>query len=125
MAINELVEDCKDIWVEHSFTSRWALIEGYHAIGERIIKENGNTEELVQHVAVGINRSTRSVYYAVQFAQKFPSLNLLPEGKNTLWRDIVHKYLPEPKEDKPEKKNRMVICPSCGLEFPLKKEKII
>ena len=33
------IEDCKDILVEHGFASRWALIEGYHAFGARIIEE--------------------------------------------------------------------------------------
>lgn len=117
--LERLIEDCKDIAVETSFTSRWALIEGYHAIGQRILEEGDEEDEIVKHVAQAINRSARSVYYAVAFAKKFPDLALLPEGKNTIWRDIVHKYLPEPKEQKPEKPLKTVTCPDCGKVFHL------
>ena len=34
---NSFVEECKDILVEAEFTSRWALIEGYHALGKHIV----------------------------------------------------------------------------------------
>lgn len=103
-----LLEDLKDVFVETSFTSRWALIEGYHKVGERIVQDEGKSPDLVQRVADDLKKSKRSIYYAVQFFKKFPNLNRLPEGKNTLWRDITQKYLPEaPKElddEKPLKK---------------------
>ena len=34
-----LIEDSKAIITEALFTSRWALVEGYHALGKRIRKE--------------------------------------------------------------------------------------
>ena len=30
---NHLIDDCHDIIIEAEFTSRWALVEGYHALG--------------------------------------------------------------------------------------------
>ena len=95
-----LVEDCKDIVVEKEFESRWALVEGYHMLGTRILSEYDNFQrlrmpdnELVQHVAISIGRSDRTVYYAIQFARLYPDLNLLTEGKNLSWSHIVNKYL--------------------------------
>lgn len=99
-----LIEDLKDVFVETGFASRWALIEGYHKVGERIVQDEYKTSNLVQRVADDLKKSKRSIYYAVQFFKKFPDLNLLPEGKNTAWRDITQKYLPEaPKELDDEK----------------------
>lgn len=102
-----LIDDCKDIIVESSFASRWALIEGYHQLGERIISDEqrlkqggGSLRETLQQVARSLGKSERTIYYAVEFTRKFPDLDKLPEGKNTLWRDIVHKYLPTSKKNK-------------------------
>ena len=35
-----LVDDCKAIITEAVFTSRWALVEGYHLLGERIATDS-------------------------------------------------------------------------------------
>lgn len=37
---NQLIEDCRDIITEAVFTSRWALIDGYHQLGERIVTDS-------------------------------------------------------------------------------------
>ena len=100
-----LVEDCKDIVVETEFTSRWALVEGYHMLGTRILTEYENFQrlrmpdsELVQRIAISIGRRDRTVYYAIQFARMYPDLNLLKEGKNISWSHIVNKYLTDGSE---------------------------
>jgi len=102
-----LVEECKAIITEAEFTSRWALVEGYHQLGERILQENENFErakiygkKIVSRVTESLEgkASQRTVWRSIQFAKKYPSLDLLPEGKNTSWRDICNKYLPVPKE---------------------------
>jgi hypothetical protein len=61
---SNLVEECKAIITEATFTSRWALVEGYHLLGERILQENENFErakiygrEIVQHVANSLGKS--------------------------------------------------------------------
>jgi hypothetical protein len=41
---NALVEDCKAIITEAVFNSRWALVEGYHTLGERIVKDENYQE---------------------------------------------------------------------------------
>ncbi len=101
----QLVEDCKDIVTETEFTSRWALVDGYHQLGSRILTEyenfqrvRMNDDSLVQRVAISLGKRPRTIYYAVQFAREYPDLNLLPEGKNTNWHRIVNKYLTPGKE---------------------------
>ena len=97
-----LVDDCKAIITEAVFTSRWALVEGYHALGERI-KNDTEFEKfskgnrlVCNTLANNIGISERTIYYAVQFYDKYPSLDVVPEGKNISWHKIVNKYLPAP-----------------------------
>ena len=128
-----LIEQCQAIITEAGFHSRWSLIEGYHQLGERILQEHDNfnrakiyREEIVQRVANSLGKSSRTIYHAMQFARQYPDLNLLPEGKNISWHQIVDKYLPEKKEDKKEQIKDSsvisVICPRCGHQFKIKKE---
>jgi len=83
-----LVDDCKAIITEAVFNSHWALVEGYHQLGERIVTDNnyqkaakGNLSSW-QDLAKNIGISDRSIRYAIQFYEKFPDLDLLPDGKN-------------------------------------------
>lgn len=127
-----LIDECKDIITETEFTSRWALIEGYHALGSRILSDNRNFErvrvygqDIVQHVAESLNKKPRTIYYAIQFAKEYPALDLLPEGKNTSWHHIVNKYLTNGTDKKVVKKAdlyKMIKEIKELLETELKKE---
>uniref|UniRef100_A0A6M3LTX9 Uncharacterized protein n=1 Tax=viral metagenome TaxID=1070528 RepID=A0A6M3LTX9_9ZZZZ len=106
---DSLIEDCRDIVVEHEFASRWALVEGYHTLGSRILSENDNFErsqiygqDIVQRIAISLGKRPRTIYYAVKFASLYPDLNLLNEGKNLSWSHLINKYLTAG-EDKPVK----------------------
>jgi len=108
---NTLIEDLRDLIVETEFTSRWALIEGYHNLGSRIIQEKDKFEksglqndQIVQRVAESLQRKPRTIYYAIQFAKTYPDLNLLPEGKDCSWHKVVNKYLTDGTEKKTVKK---------------------
>ena len=103
-----LVDECKACITEAVFASRDSLIQGYHALGERIATDdnfqafaNGN-KEACNTLARNIKVSTRTVYYAIAFYNKFPDISKLPEGKNISWTKIITKYLPAPKDDKEE-----------------------
>jgi hypothetical protein len=131
---NELIEDCKTIIVETSFASRWALVEGYWNLGQRL-REDMNFEkysrekpELLQRVAESLNISERTLYYSMQFYDKFPDLSMLPEGKDVSWKKIVTKYLPEAREGKPslprEFKNAEPITPNELMDFLSENEDI-
>ena len=99
-----LVDDCKAIITEGTFNSRWALVEMYWHLGERINTDNDMTRELiygkkiVSDLSQSLSMSTRNVWRAVQFNRKYPDIDTLPEGKNITWNKIVTKYLPESKE---------------------------
>lgn len=97
----QLVDDCQTIITETEFTARWVLVEGYHALGMRILEEYDNFErreiygqKIAQRVAGSLGKSERTLDYAVQFARKCPDLELLPYGKDVSWRKICHEYLP-------------------------------
>jgi hypothetical protein len=99
-----LVDDCKAIITEAVFASNWALVEGYHELGKRL-RQDGCREpitKLLQRVAVDIGSSERTLWYAVQFYDKFPDLELLPLGKDASWRKVIA-LLPEAKEEKEDK----------------------
>jgi hypothetical protein len=110
-----LIDDCKDIIVETEFTSRWALVEGYHLLGKRILQEYENfrrvrmeDKSLVESVAESLGKKSRTIYYAIQFAKEYPDLNLLPEAKNTSWHHIINKYLTDGTEKKTIKKSDLI-----------------
>jgi hypothetical protein len=104
----QFIEELKAILTEAIFTSRWALVEGYHTLGKRILKEG----ETVLRVAKSLDKSERTIQYAVQFAQKFPNLDKLPEGKNISWRKVIA-LLPEPKEKVEEECEHKWMCVKC------------
>lgn len=114
-----LVEECKAISVEYGFTQRWSQVEGRHALGLRILADNDNFKrtsvyglQVTKKIAAALNISERTIQYAIQFATKFPDLNMLPAGKNISWSKIVKEYLPDnpiPKQETKEKR-----CPHCG-----------
>lgn len=101
----ELVEECKAIVTEAVFTSRWALVEGYHALGERIVTDRNLDRKEVygEKIVTGLSQSTgihkRDLWRAIQFYKKFPDLEKLPGGKNMSWNKVI-KLLPEPPKPK-------------------------
>lgn len=121
-----LVDDCKSIITEAVFTSHWALVEGYHQLGARLVQDQefqkyakGNHEFLAS-LAKNIKISERTLYYCLKFYGKYDDLAKLPEGKNITWNKIITKYLPDNPEEKksleaiPEYHHR---CPKCGYEW--------
>jgi N6-adenosine-specific RNA methylase IME4 len=118
---NLLIDDCKNIITEAVHNSRWDLIQGYHQLGERIVTdseykkwEQNRAWAVLQRVAKAIGISNRTLYYAIQFYEKYPSLDTVPEGKNISWKKIVTLYLPQPKDNKldipiPDGKYRTIV----------------
>ena len=102
---NTLIEELNDIITEKRFEHTTALIECYHMVGARILQENDNFErakiygqEILQRLAKSLDKSPRTLAYAVKFAKMYPELNMLPEGKNWTWNHIINKYLTDGKE---------------------------
>ena len=125
---SDLVDDCHNIMTEAVFISRWALVEGYHNLGKRILEEHDNFErkkiygeKIVQGLAESLNMSGRILWYAIQFVKKYPDLTTVPEGKNITWNKIITKYLPEPKTETITQKEYWIKCPKCGHKFTMEK----
>lgn len=97
-----LIEECHAIITEAVFNSRWALVEGYHMLGKRILEENNSFErgkiygkEITKRVSQSLGKSVRTVEKAIQFARSYPSLDALPGGKNVSWNKVCNELLPE------------------------------
>lgn len=103
---NQLVEDTRAIIIETEFSARWALVEGYHELGKRILEDQARFEEsgygkkIVQCIGESLGKSENTIYYAIQFAKKFPELEALPQGKDTSWYRICNELLPSKKDGK-------------------------
>ena len=113
MDINKLVEDLKDILTETGFASRWALVEQYHKVGERIREDKIEdiTKFVEENLAPALNVKPRKIWYAVELYDKFPDLDKAPFGKNMTISMIIKQFLPKnPKED-----NKEIKCRKCKL----------
>jgi hypothetical protein len=94
-----LIEDCKDIMVEHIHESREAIIKMKWELGDRLVEEGETvlSDGLVQRVGHELHVSRTDLYYCIQFRKKFPNLDELweqaPEGKNISWHKLVNHYI--------------------------------
>lgn len=94
-----LVEECKAIFTEATFTSRRALVEGNWNVGKTLREHPNFNTKLLQDLAVNIGISERNLWYSLQLYDKYPDLNRLPEGKNISMNKLITKYLPEKKTE--------------------------
>lgn len=100
-----LIDDLKAILTEGIWNYRWTLIQTYHLFGRRVLEEKKHFKQvygkkIVSQVSQSLGQSERTIWRAIQFAEKFPNLDKLPEGKNISWHKICNLYLP--KADKHE-----------------------
>lgn len=99
-----LVEECSSLITETVFNARWTLIEGYHQLGKLVLEEKKKHESnsiygryIVQGLAESLGKDRRTIYYAIQFAEKYPDINQLPGGKNISWGKICNQLIPHGK----------------------------
>ena len=112
----EFIEECKAIITESEFASRWALVEGYWLLGQRIREESKDKSitQFTARLAVALGRSERTLYYAVQAFDRYPQLDTMPEGKAISWSKLVTKYLPSQNKSILECIHKpIVICSKC------------
>jgi len=117
-----LIDELKDIIVESEFTARWTIVEGWHMVGERILRDEANftnggytLDGLTKRVADSLDRSQRTIEYAIQFAKAYPDLRLFPMGKEASWHGVC-KLLSNPLGENKKQKEEYLICKSCGSE---------
>ena len=91
---DQLVEECRGIITEGVFHSRWVLVEAYHDLGKTLRNYKCDSiSKLVIQVAEDLEKSARTLWFAIQFYDKYPVLEEAPFGKNVTWRKIVNQYL--------------------------------
>jgi len=99
-----LIDECRAIITEKSFQLNWTRLEMYHEIG-RVIRDTSQGDKsitkLLQNLAEDMGITERTLWYAVQFYDKFPSLDELPDGKSASWTKVkqelpVNKRLESP-----------------------------
>jgi hypothetical protein len=82
------IEECKAIVVESTFSSNWAIIEGWWELGKRIVEEKDFTLKDIKRLAYEIDREESEILMAILFYKKYPDLSMLPGGKNITWYSI-------------------------------------
>lgn len=111
--LQDIAEDIKALLVEAEFTSRSVMIEAYHEVGGMIINNTGDRSRIVKELSKMVDRSERTLWYAVKFAEMYPKIDTLPDGKNISWHKIITKYLTAPKEKGDCQHEPVLICKKC------------
>ena len=115
----ELEEDCKAIVTESIFASKWAMVEGYWLLGQRIRedislkRQDTYGKKILTDLSKSIGVGTRDLYRAIKFYDKVPDLTMLKEGKNITWNKVVTKYLTDGKPEAECIHEPIIICRLC------------
>lgn len=104
-----LVEDCKAIITEKSFDMNWTRLEMYHEVGKAIRQATEGDKpitKLLKSLAEDMGIVERTLWYAVQFYDKYPNIDALPDGKSASWTRVkqelpVNKRLEAPQVTEP------------------------
>lgn len=137
-----LVEECKAIIVETTFSANELVIKGKWLLGDRVVQDeerlnvnfkdnkyySDKGEKVIDYLAEKIGISPRELRRCIQFKIKWPTLvmhdqlDLNPfnnEGKSISWFKIANIYLPESSASEKEL-DEIVLqhkCPKCGYEW--------
>ena len=87
MNYQALSEECKNIYTELSFISRWARIEMFWQIGTLVLEEDLAPDKITS-LAQQIGIEPKDLALAILLAEKYPDLNDLPAGKDISWSQI-------------------------------------
>jgi hypothetical protein len=88
MTYSKLIEDCKDIYIEFSFSARWMRIEMFHRIAKLVLQEDIEPAKMT-NIANQIGIKPVDLAIGILLVQKYPNLNDLPAGKNISWSKIA------------------------------------
>ncbi len=105
---DKLIKDCQELLDKQEQQTRAINLNTYHQLGKRIQKDKkkfAEGGEAVTEVAISLRKSKELVWYSVQLAKKYPSLDKLPEEIS--WQS-VRKYLPKPPQTETSVANGLV-----------------
>lgn len=105
-----LLEDISATITEKKTDASWTILEMYHEVGSLIKAASKDVPitKLVKEVSVDMNLCERNLWYAVQFSDKYPDMESLPEGKSITWtkvkallpvNSVLSKPIPKGSED--------------------------
>ena len=97
MKFHEIAEECKNIYTELSYNSRWVRIAMFHLLGRTLI-ENDFDYEKTRSMANMIGISFDDLAFAIAFAEKYPNLDDFPHDKSINWSQIKNILNEENKE---------------------------
>jgi hypothetical protein len=127
----ELIDEVKGTMTEGIFNARQEVLKTHWEVGKYIRKfadKEGHlgVTDLLKHLAVDTNISDRTLWYSVQFFDKFPTqekFNNLPHGKSISWSKVVHELLPDNTDNKKKKEqddfDEPIICKYCKGKKPV------
>jgi hypothetical protein len=116
-----VAEQIKQIYLGAITQSHQILLDGYHQIGQLILALPSKYEA-VNDLARVTGISTRNLYNAAKFAEKFPNQTELPEGENLTWNKVVTKYLPDDHIECEHEPETIIICRKCHKRLETNKE---
>ena len=116
----QLIEECAAILTERGYNARYELISGYFALGQAIVSQTANfanhgISNITATVAVDVGVSERTIWYAVQFAQRYPTLDAVLDNKAVSWTKICRLIDGKKPNEKclHEHTYQVTICSSC------------
>lgn len=91
MTYSELLEECKNIYTELSYNSRFVRIAMMHLLAKTVIENDLDPNKIASFaITVGIEPSDLAA--AILFAQKYPNLDDFNHDKTISWQQIKDEF---------------------------------
>lgn len=87
MTYQNLVEDCKQIYVELSYNSRFVRISMFHLLGCTVLESDLDPNKVIP-LAHAIGITPEDLAYAILFAEKYPDIVDFNHNKTISWEQI-------------------------------------
>ena len=84
----DLLEDCKNIYIELSYNSRWVRIAMFHLIGKTLIENEELITGKIDKFANALGVSAFDLGTAILFAYKYPILDDFQHDKTISWSQV-------------------------------------
>src|SRR3990167_11407530 len=87
----ELLEECKTIYTELSYNSRFVRIACFHLIGKTVIENHLNPEK-ISNFAIAIGVQPDDLLTAILFVRDYSNLDDFNHDKTISWDQIKNQY---------------------------------
>lgn len=83
----ELLDECKNIYTELSYNSRFVRIACFHLLGKTVIENELNPEK-ISTFAIAVGIQPEDLASAILFAQRYPDFESFNHDKSVSWDQI-------------------------------------